>query len=377
MKKKQILAMGLSAVLACSSVAFAAETDKMETLTPAADASNTEAADTAVPVVQESFRTGSMATVSAIQKAEDKIASLLIKTEAGQEIQLNLAETTLAVNNETGERVALTDIKEGDKVFAYYSQVMTRSLPPQSACELILTNVGDKSPASLHEVGTVTKRDDGKTEILTADGSMIVRVDDKTAFAPLVTKNKVTVDDLTAGTRFLAWYDVVALSYPGQAYTEKVVILPAEPAAEVTEAAEATENAETRATDGEEAAELSIVVDGKTLDVKGEMQDGAAVVPVRAVAEALGCELTYEQKDGKEFVTVENEAREMVLEIGSDLYASTTKIEGAVGMTEPAKYGVAPYIVDGTTYAPADMFKSLVGFDVVTEETTVNFTTQK
>lgn len=374
MKKKQILAMGLSAVLACSSVAFAADATAAETTAPAADnTAATETTTTAVPQVKESFRTGSMATVSKINMDGETVSSILVKTTDEQDIQLNLSADTLIVNNETGAAAALSDIKEGDKIYAYYSKAMTRSLPPQSACELILVGVGENTPASLHEVGTVSTNEEGMTEVLTADGSMIIRMDDKTTYAPYKTKNIVTKADLTEGTRFLAWYDIVAMSYPGQAYTQKVVILPAAATEETATETQATRETEQTAA---ETTELTIVAGGKTLEVKGEMKDGVAVVPVRAAAEALGCTVSYEQKDGKEYVTVENDTRSMTLEIGTDNYVSTTKIEDAVGMTAPAQYGVAPYIVDGTTYAAADLFKALVGFDVVTEDGTVTITAQ-
>lgn len=374
MKKKQILAMGLSAVLACSSVAFAADLAAAETTAPAADnTAATETTTTAVPQVKESFRTGSMATVSKINMDGETVSSILVKTTDEQDIQLNLGADTLIVNNETGAAAALSDIKEGDKIYAYYSKAMTRSLPPQSACELILVGVGENTPASLHEVGTVSTNEEGMTEVLTADGSMIIRMDDKTTYAPYKTKNIVTKADLTEGTRFLAWYDIVAMSYPGQAYTQKVVILPAAATEETATETQATRETEQTAA---ETTELTIVAGGKTLEVKGEMKDGVAVVPVRAAAEALGCTVSYEQKDGKEYVTVESDTRSMTLEIGTDSYVSTTKIEDAVGMTAPAQYGVAPYIVDGTTYAAADLFKALVGFDVVTEAGTVTITAQ-
>ena len=374
MKKKQILAMGLSAVLACSSVAFAADATAAETTTPAADnTAATETTTTAVPQVKESFRTGSMAPVSKINMDGETVSSILVKTTDEQDIQLNLSADTMIVNNETGAAAALADIKEGDKIYAYYSKAMTRSLPPQSACELILVGVGENTPASLHEVGTVSANDQGMTEVLTADGGMIIRMDDKTTYAPYKTKNIVTKADLTEGTRFLAWYDIVAMSYPGQAYTQKVVILPAAATEETATETQATRETEQTAP---ETTELTIVAGGKTLEVKGEMKDSVAVVPVRAAAEALGCTVSYEQKNGKEYVTVENDTRSMTLEIGTDNYVSTTKIEDAVGMTAPAQYGVAPYIVDGTTYAAADLFKALVGFDVVTEAGTVTITAQ-
>lgn len=361
MKKKQIFAMGMSAILACSSVAFAADV--------ATPANTTTSAETEQTVSTAAVtRLGAMATVKQVNQTEGVVKSVLITTDDEQEIQLNIGEQTLVVDNQTGTVAGLDTLKAGDKIFAYYSAAMTRSLPPQSACELILVNVGEQATASLHEVGTVIPEENARVAILNAAGDMIIRMDDKTAITSLDGKT-LTTGDLTAGTRFLAWYDIVLTSYPGQTYAEKVVVLSnAEPRETETQPTETVEYQPT---------EWTIVAGGKTLDVKATAQGETVVIPVRAVAEALGCTVSYEQKDGKEFVTVENDTRAMTMEIGVDNYVSTTKLEGAVGMTAPAQYGVAPYVTDGTTYAPADMFKALVGFDVTVTDGTVTVTAQK
>ena len=39
----------------------------------------------------------------------------------------------------------------------------------------------------------------------------------------------MTNEDLRLGARFFAWYDVVAMSMPGQAGAEQVTLLPYEP----------------------------------------------------------------------------------------------------------------------------------------------------
>lgn len=377
MNKKQILAMGLSAALLCTGSAFAieAETTKVENTKPIQQEGSEQGTE-----AQEAqlVRVGEMASVTSVQKEADMISSMLVKTEAGQEIQLNLDMHTMVVNNKTGVPATLGEIKAGDKVFVYYSPAMTRSLPPQAACELILVNVGDKIPASLHEVGTVTKEEDGKYAIATQAGDMIIRADSKTAISDARTKNVIKAEDLTKGTRFLAWYDMVAMSYPGQAYTEKIVVLPAVPATvEIidTETVSKTEVAPETMIEKAKSDESELKVAAYV--TKAEMKDGKAVIAVRKAAEVLGCKVSYEQKDGKEFVTIENDTRKMTLEIGQDLYVSASSKEGMVGMTAPEKYGVAPYIADGVTYAPADMFKALVGFDVEVKDGTVTISAKK
>lgn len=378
MKTNRMFAIGLSAILACSAMpaAFAAEVPA-ETTKPVSGAPLAEQNAT-LPSAAD-FRLAGLVTVKQPISAETDVhGALLVETEEGQQLQLNIGAQTLCVDDETGLAASLADIKAGDKIYAYYSAAMTRSLPPQSACELILVNVGDKVSASLHEVGSVTKEADGKLAVLNAAGDMIIRMDDKTNFQPYATKQIVKADDLTEGTRFLAWYDIVALSYPGQAYTERVVILPAADAAVETEDAAGETEQTAKASEGEadKAETIKIAANGKELDVTGTLQGDVAIVPVRAVAEALGCKISYEQKDGKEFVTVENDTRKMVLEIGVDNYVSETKIEDAVGMTAPAQLGVVPVVLEGTTYAPAELFRVLVGYDVVMANGTVMITAQ-
>ena len=49
-----------------------------------------------------------------------------------------------------------------------------------------------------------------------------------------------------------------------------------------------------------------------------------------------------------------------------------TKIEGAVGMTAPMDYGMAPYAVaPGTTWAPAQLFEML-GRTVTLDKDTIS-----
>ncbi len=436
MKKKQILAMGMSAALLCAGSAFAADAEKVPA-TPVKTESEKAVTGTEATEVQMDVRIGAMVSVTSVQKEADDYKFMLVKTEKGEEIHLNLDQKTLVVNNETGVPAAMDEIKAGDKVFVYYSPVMTRSLPPQSACELILVNVGDKTPASLHEVGTVNREEYGKTAITTAAGDMIIRVDGKTAMSALKTKDIVTAESLTAGTRFLAWYDVVAMSYPGQAYTEKLVVLPtvaAEPEGVAPEAKEeptnAAEAAETETpmeelkpaakpeetkpeetkpeetkpeetkpeetkpeetkpeetkpeetkpeeTKPAEATELTVIAGDKTLATKASVKDGKAVIAVREVAEALGFDVDYVQKDGKEYVTIKNDTRTMTLEIGVDSYVSVPSKEGMVGMAAPEKYGVAPYIVEDRTYAAAELFEAMMGFDVEVKDDTVTISVKK
>ena len=98
------------------------------------------------------------------------------------------------------------------------------------------------------------------------------------------------------------------------------------------------------------------------LPVTGKYESGVATIPVAAVAQALGYEVTYTPGENGEgaLVTVESEDFQVNLTIGEKAIQGVTKIQGAVGMTAPMDYGTAPYIVEpGTTWAPAQLFEML------------------
>ena len=126
----------------------------------------------------------------------------------------------------------------------------------------------------------------------------------------------------------MAWYEVVLLSYPGQAGTDHLMILPAAEEDTPTETADLPQ----------EGAELSIVLEGDmVLPVTGKYENGVATVPVAAVAQALGYEVTYTPAERPEdtLVTVESDTFRVELRFQVPTIIGVTKIEGAVGMTPP------------------------------------------
>ncbi len=96
-------------------------------------------------------------------------------------------------------------------------------------------------------------------------------------------------------------------------------------------------------------------------------ENGNTMVPLRAVAEALGYTVTW-NADG--YVHIENDQFEMKIVIGTDSYTRTNKT--MLGMTAPQSFGAAPVIqANGYTFVPAKMF-SLLSCDVVSEENVIS-----
>ena len=110
-----------------------------------------------------------------------------------------------------------------------------------------------------------------------------------------------------------------------------------------------------------------ISVDGAKIDLSKlnlsqymYTENGQTMVPLRIVAETMGYTVGWSAKDNA--VTISNDEWQVVLNIGVDSYYGVTKIKDAVGMTAPQTYGVAPQLIENTTFVPAKMFE-LMGYD--------------
>ena len=153
--------------------------------------------------------------------------TILIKTILGEEMILNISDTTIFVDNKTREIKGFSDVKAGESVIAYYSPVMTRSLPPMTNCFAIIMNTGDLSTANLVRVAEITVLDDG-IKFLTADGDYIITVSKDTPVAEIGSAGALSPADIREGDLLFAWFGIVATSYPGQTWADAVLIVPAD-----------------------------------------------------------------------------------------------------------------------------------------------------
>ena len=101
----------------------------------------------AVPVFAQAVETADMAAAdtAAVMDQVAPIADFAVVKEVGTDsvtirpdtayeglIQLNIGDAALLLDNQTGAAVLPADLKAGDKIYAYWSPMMTRSIPPQS-----------------------------------------------------------------------------------------------------------------------------------------------------------------------------------------------------------------------------------------------------
>lgn len=111
---------------------------------------------------------------------------------------------------------------------------------------------------------------------------------------------------------------------------------------------------------------ITVTLNGQSVsfDAKPELENGRTMVPMRAVFEAFGCTLDFDEATGT--VTGVKDDTTITLKIGE-----TTATAGSETLTLDA----APYLKEGRTYVPvrfiAESLKSQVGWDPVKQEVIV------
>ena len=332
---------------------------------PAAAAESTGGTRTEPALTQEETVPDSISYYGQIQEigrdASGTITRLYLTSESQGDYVMHISPDTVWIDSGNYATSDPSDLETGEWVYVYRSPATAQSIPPQSTALAVVRNIPqDAGAAQYHQVEAVARNEDGSLTITTDNGGLMISVDSDTAFSTY-SGAAASMADVQAGDYVMAWYQVVMTSYPGQTYADHLMLLPA--AEEVP--------GDDIPQDG---TELTIVLEeDMVLPTAGRMENGVAMVPVAAVARALGYEAAYirGQNGASEQVTVESDAFRVTLTMGENAITGVTKIQGAVGMTAPTDYGAAPYIVEpGTTWAPAQFFEML-GRTVTLEGTTL------
>lgn len=136
---------------------------------------------------------------------------------AAGEMILNLAEDTLVLDAVNGFPVEISDIKEGEIIYANLGPAMTMSLPPQTNPEVVICQVPAdfKAPAFVQVAAMESNNHDGY--ILTASNGESYQVAADCQILPYLTRNIVKLQDVQEGSTVLIWSD-------GENQAEKIVL---------------------------------------------------------------------------------------------------------------------------------------------------------
>ena len=289
--------------------------------------------------------------VSEIRKdAQGAITQLVMESEAYGDYIMNLSDQVVWIDSGNHTASDPSTLQQGEGIYVFHSSASTQSLPPQSAALAIVRNIPqDITSAHYHVVEEVETQENGAVRILTNQGELQLLVNQETGLSRYNGGEIFDPAQLKSRDRVMAWYEAVLTTHPALAYPKYLMLLPA-----------VSTPVEPEVVQPEEGSKLTMELDGKVPNMVGRYEKGTAMVPVAAVAQALGFQVTYTPKGHTALVTVESDTFQVRLDIGSPTIYGVTKIPDAVGMTAPQNYGKAPYIVDpGTTWAPAELFEML------------------
>jgi hypothetical protein len=125
------------------------------------------------------------------------------------EIILNVSdEETYILDAVSGLPIKLEDIKDGDTIYAYIGPAMTMSLPPMTNADVIFANIpaDAKVPDYVEVKSMITDASTSKSVLTALDGTEYTLADDCNIF-PYLTRNIVTLDDLTQDRKCVVWAD--------------------------------------------------------------------------------------------------------------------------------------------------------------------------
>ncbi len=317
---KKILALVLALVALTSMTAFANEEVMLISENPAAE----EVATMAEPTYLSTY--GNIAEV-----AEDYV---VVNTMDGEEIQFNTSELTQVIDANT---VLPLDLKarETDMVMVTYSSAMTMSIPPQSYAFAIIGNIKSEMGNPIYTIVEEVKKAEDGIVIVTEGGSKEITVPANAEVSPYLTRNIVTLADVKAGSNVLLWYDMMTMSIPAFATSEKVVVLPGN----VLDILGLED-------DGlyVNGVEITLAEDEVVYD-----NNGVEMLPLRTVAETLGFKVEWV-----------NETQSII--VSKDAFTATIRIGTVEGGINKMRLVLetAPILYGGCkTYVPASFFAEL------------------
>lgn len=323
MKSKKVLAGILSAsILSFGSItAFAANVDDFKIINAV------EEIREIIPVSSEFYTepaayfnsfTGVVKEITDFSGVEgSKFVSL--ENEEGMPANIIVSEDTYIVGD--------AEIMVGSVITGYYDAhaPMIMIYPPQYKVDVVVIDKKDKN----------IKVDIFDEDLVSADNLLKLDISDDTKI--ITQDGKVFKGDLT-NRKLVIIYEISTRSIPAQTTPTKIVVLFEEETVPPIN----------------DVSIMDIIVNHEKIEapVAYTNEEGTVMLPLRAIAEALGLNVKWNQE--LQSITL---AEDISFRIGEDnyIYMGTT----------PIQLGTAPELVEGRTFLPLSFFKELIGMNNV------------
>ena len=327
---KKILAVALVVTLAMGLAVTAAATEN-----------ETEADETDAPLA-----TPAQANVYVCGTVEVQEDGRLLVTnpnpEAGYSpIILGARETTRILDAVSLEAVALSDIEDGDWIYAWADPVMALSYPAQAGVQLILVNTPqDYAVPMYHQIVTAQLSEDGSALTILTDKNETFVIGSDCTLSPYLTRNIITLESLVPGTDILVW------QAPGEDGGESTVTRVVSFGSSYNGYMSVDTGAGTVSVNGETVD----LAGGQVMEIDGDGVQ-ALLVPFRALCEAMGYTVEW---DGDSRTAT-------ALSVGGAALSVTLGAYEAENAGEACYLTFEPVIRDGRTMVAAQDIARLLG----------------
>lgn len=323
MKAKNILtSLMLVAVLSASTcTAFATDLEKVKLSDTAIQNIEANLIDEELKEGQEAYFGKFTGVVKSITASESVKGSkyVLVENEQGQQANIIVSQDTFILDN-----IAIT---EGSTITGYYQAnvPMIMIYPPQYSAEVVVAQSKQ----------TNVKVDLFDKNLLGSDKDLKLNISDETQ---VVSKDGTEYEGELFNRKLVVLYDFTTKSLPAQTTPNKIIVLSDEILPEQ---------------DGisvDEGLEMSLIINDQNITAPKTYMNGQKemMVPIRAVAQALGYEVKW---DGTlQSVTV---GKDITITVGKDYYSNTK--------TQPLELGSAPELVNESVFVPLSFFTQVLG----------------
>ena len=322
---KRVLSLILAILAITSMTAFANEDVMLISEEPTEE----------VAFMPEAMYTSAYATITEV--ADDYI---MVKTMDDATMRFNTSELTQVIDANTVLPLDLKE-RETDLVMVTYANAMTMSIPPQAYAFAIVGNIKSEMGNPIFTIVEEVKTAENGIVIVTDGGMKEITVPATAEVSPYMTRNIVTLADIKEGSNVLLWYDMMTMSIPAYATSEKVAVM-------TCNVMDIYNEEET-----EEVTEEGLYVNGVAITLaEDEVEydnNGVAMLPLRTVAETLGFKVEWVNES--QSIIVSKDAFSATLRIGT--------VEGGINRmrlvleTAPILYN------DSKTYVPSSFFNEL------------------
>lgn len=178
----------------------------------------------AAPEKESSFShqipaTGTIEEVKLGDNTERDPLSVSISMKSGT-TTFQITNQTLFLDSQTGKRHPASDLLEEN-----YACIFPEENSQQPSAEAVLLSFSKSTAVHLHTVEKTTVTESGLL-ITTDDGSLHLSVPNTAALTFYADSVTVPPEAVQPGDRIFAWYDGIEETYPMQAYTERLVVVP-------------------------------------------------------------------------------------------------------------------------------------------------------